>query len=817
MRDPSKTQQPILLPARRVVICLTFLAGTAVLFTRGISAPRAAEPTAPAFATDVKPLLESHCIKCHGAKKQNGGVDFSKIDNDKSILRARKVWRKAIAQIESSEMPPKDAKQFEPAQRELLLTWLRKAASTVDTSDAARDPGPAVIRRLSLAEYNNTVRDLLGVQIDVGEAVGITDESGEGNTFGNLAAALDVPPALMEKYFLAADKVLDRFFGTELSSHVDGNIQDRARMARERLFLQRQGALRNPATPIKPPEKMTERDAAKQIIPNFLRRAFRRPATDAEVERFLALYDKGIEKNAGYAGAIRLVLKAALVSPHFLFRIELDRPEKGAYRVNDHELACRLSYFLWSSMPDDRLMELADQGKLTAEGPSKVPTLLGGRVIGTPSVKGDLRHSLDRAFDGDAGTFFECDNPEFSWVGLDLQTPHMISQIKYAPREFAAGRVANGKFQVSNSADFSEGVVDLFTIGPKPTEGLTTQDVKPDAAYRYVRYLSPKGGQGNIAEIEVWGIAEGTVLEQETRRMLASPKARALTDNFAASWLQIRKLPSARPNTENFPEFQPDIRSAMYDETALFFDMLRQEDRSIIELLDADYTYVNEDLAKYYKLPPVTGKALRRVSLKPEDHRGGLLGMGSVLALTSHVSRTSPTLRGKYVLEVIFGTPPPPPPADAGMIKEEGQKGKEPKSFRELLGQHSSEARCASCHKRLDPLGFALDNYNAAGVWRDNDKGRPLDTTGILPTGEKLTSVADLKQVLLNRKGEFTHNMVEQMLIYSLGRELDYFDDRPVLDIQTALEKDQNRFSRLVMGIVQSYPFQYRRNADAGE
>jgi hypothetical protein len=247
----------------------------------------------------------------------------------------------------------------------------------------------------------------------------------------------------------------------------------------------------------------------------------------------------------------------------------------------------------------------------------------------------------------------------------------------------------------------------------------------------------------------------------------------------------------------------------------MFFDMLRQEDRNVLELLDADYTYLNEELAKYYKIPGVTGKEMRRVPLKPEYHRGGLLGMGSMLALTSHTSRTSPTLRGKWILEVVFGTPPPPPPAEAGMFKDE-EKGKEPKSFREKLNQHAARASCASCHKKLDPLGFALENYDGAGVWRKDDKGRPLDTGGILPTGEKMNGAEDLKKVLLQHKSEFTHNLVEQLFVYALGRELDWYDDRSLNEVQADVEKDNGRFSTLILGIVRSYPFQQRRNARAG-
>ncbi|HEY0911764.1 MAG TPA: DUF1588 domain-containing protein [Bradyrhizobium sp.] len=201
----------------------------------------------------------------------------------------------------------------------------------------------------------------------------------------------------------------------------------------------------------------------------------------------------------------------------------------------------------------------------------------------------------------------------------------------------------------------------------------------------------------------------------------------------------------------------------------------------------------------------------------PEWHRGGLLAMGSVLALTSHVSRTSPTLRGKYILDVIFGTPPPPPPANAGMFKDENDKTKQPKNFRERLAMHATNASCASCHRKMDPRGFAMDNFDGAGVWRDTEHGQPLDTSGELPTGEKMKGFDELKKVVLARKGMFIRSMTEQMMTYALGRELDYYDECPLREIIARLDKNDDRFSEMVLGIVESYPFQYRRGSEAGD
>ncbi len=293
--------------------------------------------------------------------------------------------------------------------------------------------------------------------------------------------------------------------------------------------------------------------------------------------------------------------------------------------------------------------------------------------------------------------------------------------------------------------------------------------------------------------------------------MLADPKARVLTDGFAVQWLQLRKLWDARPSQEFFPTFTNGLRGAMYAETVQFFDNLRTQDRSVLELLDADYTYVNEELARHYGIPDVKGGQMRRVELKPEYHRGGLLGMGSVLTMTSHTSRTSPTMRGKWVLDVLFGTPPPPPPPDAGVLKER-KKGEEPKTFRQLMALHATQNACASCHKKMDPLGYALDRFDGIGKWRDDPS---LDTTGQLPTGEKIDGPGELKQLVLKRQDAFVQNLAEQLLSYALGRELEPCDEPTVRNLAAAMKKNDYRLSTLVVEIVKSYPFRHRRNRTA--
>jgi hypothetical protein len=436
---------------------------------------------------------------------------------------------------------------------------------------------------------------------------------------------------------------------------------------------------------------------------------------------------------------------------------------------------------------------------------------LSGTIIGAPGSETQQGNGRNQVFDGDIFTVLDGPNADGVWIGLDLGTSRLVNRIRFAGRRSQERRLVGGRFQGSNSADFSADVAELLTITEEPKRGWITHEISSPQPFRYVRYVPPKQSWGNIAEIEVWGPDAGTVLEQQVRRMLADPRARALTDHFAAEWIGLPRLLNARPSNEFFPTFTPKLRQAMQDEVTLFFDQLRKEDRSLLELLDADYTYLNAELAKHYGIPGIEGEVMRRVPLKPEYHRGGLLGMGGILAMTSHTHRTSPTLRGKWVLDVIFGLPPPPPPPEAGSLKEEANKSKI-KNFRELLAQHAGQASCAACHRKMDPLGFALDNYDAIGTWRDNLGGQPLDTSGELPSGQKFQGANELKRMILERQDEFLRNLSEQLTIYALCRELDFYDDCTIERIQQDLKANGFRFSRLVNGIVQSYAFQHRRS-----
>jgi hypothetical protein len=598
----------------------------------------------PSFTRDGKALLDAYCSRCHNGKKQEGGIDLVSFPDDAAALLKRNTWKRAKGRVAAGDMPPEGAKQLTPEDKAKLGKWLSDAAQYLDCDPAHRDPGPSLLRRLTHTEYGRTISDLFGIYLDPRNDLGLAaEEVGDGH-FDNLSAALQISPALVEKYFAAADKIADTIFVNE--------------GARNRLL--------NP----KPGPKLSDREAAKQILTNLARRCYRRPPLEEDVNRLLAFYDKARANGGTFEDGVRATIKPVLVSPRFLFRVEEDHAGKSpGVPVDDYELAVRLSYFLWGTMPDEDLFRAAEQKKLS----------------------------------------------------------------------------------------------------------------------------TPAG------------------LEKELARMLKHDRARNFTETLANNWLMMKAFQQARPTTEFFPTFHDELKRPMVQEVRMMVDYLRSADRPITDLLDADYTFVNDALAKHYGMPNVSGNQMRKVDLKPEYHRGGLLGMGGVLAMTSHTFRTSPTQRGKYVLEVVFGTPPPPPPANAGQLKGEDPKKKQPLTFREQLAQHATDASCAACHRKIDPIGFALDNFNAIGEWRVSTNAVPLDVSGVLPGGEKVDGFAGLKTVLLNRKDEFAQNMISKVMEYALGRELDGQDECTVQEVLAAMKKADYRFSIMISEIVKSVPFRQRR------
>jgi mono/diheme cytochrome c family protein len=601
-----------------------------------------------AFSREVPPLLLEYCVTCHGGTKPRGQLPLDQLAQKPDFAKNIVAWEKVLTVLRGGDMPPPGRKRPEPAV-------FQRAAAAIDAelertyARLPRDPGRVTIRRLNRVEYRNTIRDLMGVDYPATEELP-SDDVGYG--FDNIADVLSLAPVHLEKYLAAAEKIVSEVF-------LDVKRRER--------FLSWRGDARNP------------REAARRILTEFARRAYRRPVSPQEVERLLQLVDKARQDGDGPEEALQVAFKAVLVSPHFLFRIERDpapdekrplplpaeRYVPGVYPLSEYELATRLAYFLWSSMPDEELFQLAD--------------------------KGQLRQNLD-------------------------------AQVK---------------------------------------------------------------------------------------RMLQSPKSRALVENFAGQWLQLRNLSSIMIDPKLFPRYDAFMRESMQRETEMYFEYILREDRSILEFLDSDYTFLNERLARHYGIEGVQGLEMRLVKL-PDRRRGGILTHASILTVTSNPTRTSPVKRGKFILENILGTPPPPPPPDVPELDND-KNAVLTGSLRQRMEKHRENPGCAVCHVKMDALGFGLENFDAIGAWRTKDGSFEIDPSGTLPDGTTFRNPAELRQALLQQADQFRRCLAEKLLTYALGRGLEPTDNVFLREIVAQTKQGGDRFSALILAIVHSDPFQLRR------
>ncbi len=741
----------------------------------------AAGPTSPDYVKDVKPLLDTYCFKCHGNGKKKGGVDLQAFASPEAAIKDPKTWQAVLDNVQSGDMPPDDEdKQPKLDERERIEKWIEYTVFAIDPTHP--DPGRVTLRRLNRVEYNNTIHDLVGVDFHPADDFP-PDDSGYG--FDDIGDVLSMPPVLFERYLAAAEKVMsvailndhkpraqtirvellnisggpdkgntagarrldDRQSTVQVDLPVAGQytvklealapklagehprlelkLDDQpftvppftgerdipvvvsatvnvAQPGTHKLGLRvanplaqpemkngkpvnrtvtvRELSMVSPPQPVKAPETQLRIFApghgqrsldasARAVISSFSARAFRRPLQPVELERFMYIYSLAQKKGGNFEQSVQTALTAVLVSPHFLFRGELqpnpDNP-KGAYPIDEWALASRLSYFLWSTMPDAELFAQA--------------------------AAGTLHKNLD-------------------------------AQVK---------------------------------------------------------------------------------------RMLADPKSSALIDNFADQWLQTRNLAQVQPDAKTFPDWDKLLARAMERETDMLFEHIMRENLPVTELLSADYTFVNERLARLYGIDGVEGDAFVKVKL-PANRPGGILGQGSFLTLTSNPTRTSPVKRGKYVLENLLGTPPPPPPPAVPDLND-SKRTELHGTLRQRLEQHRKDPICASCHQRMDPIGFGLENFDGIGQWREKDGDAPVDAAGTLVSGEQFKGPNELRKILLTKKrGDFLRCVSEKMLTYALGRGMEYYD-RPSIDkIIQNMDKDGAKFTTLVLEVVKSMPFQMRR------
>src|SRR5436190_8045543 len=591
------------------------------------------------FKEVVTPFVDNYCTRCHGQDRQKGGINFGPALKKPGETASSKRWKQAVTNVKSHDMPPENAqKQPTDEERQKFLDGISKIKFL-----SAKDPGPFVIRRLTKVEYGNTLHDFLGVDAKV--ANDLPDEVfGEGylNTLS---------PLQSEQYLAIANEALDRILGPK-----DGPVTK----AQKRLFGKTPGA------------GADERAAAGKVARALARDAYRRPPSEAELDVLLRVFDLARENKLTYPAALRLMLKAVLVSPQFLFITPAMPAESGRSIVplDDYQLASRLSYLLWATMPDAELSALADRGKLH----------------------------------------------------------------------------------------------------------------------------------------------EPVVLKAQVKRLLDDPRSRALFDGFGAQWLGLGSLQSKTFDTAKFPQMTGALRSSMYDEARLFFESVVRENRSVVSLVDCDYTFLNGTLAALYGLDKkVTGSRWRKVKLA-DANRGGILGMPGILAVTSFPNRTSPVKRGVWVLEQVLGEHVPPVPPNVPSLEKQDRHAIENLTLRQRTELHRKDAACANCHKTLDPIGFGLENFDAIGRWREkDDSGGPIDAAGELPGGKQFRSPRELKAIIAGRKDELARNLAEKLLAYALCRQLEGYDEIVVDGMAGNLSRDGYRMQTLITEVVTSYPFLNRR------
>ena len=742
-------------------------------------------------------LLDRYCAGCHSQEAQTAGLDLDSIDLAEVGDNAE-VWEKVVAKLRTRAMPPSGSARPDEDSSVAFGSWLE---AELDAEAAANpNPGRPAVHRLNRAEYANAVRDLLALEVD-GRSLLPADELGYG--FDNIADTLSFSPLLLERYLSAAKKIsrlavgdptiaptLETYetspllvqdgrmseelpFGSggglAIRHHfpLDGEYTLEIKLQRRRVRQPRQLDVRldgeriklfkldggdrsseygkpvgeNPRVrfsaragtrvvgisflqsasvpegvqPTQVPvsslrgsftdwgvssaqidgpyqaqgagetpsrqrifscrpessEEAVEEACAQRILSSLARRAYRRAVTADDVSRLLKFYRLGRSRGDFDAG-IQSVVERILVDPEFLFRIErapATVEASVAFQLSDVELASRLSFFLWSSIPDDELLQIA--------------------------IDGELKNPI--------------------------------------------------------------------------------------------------------------------VLEHQVRRMLVDVRSNALVENFAAQWLHLRNLRAVTPDVKRYPEWDDNLRQALQRETELFVGSQLRQDHSLVDLLAADYTFVNERLARHYGLPKIYGGRFRRVSFS-DGRRGGLLGQGSILTVTSYANRTSPVLRGKWLLENVLGTPVPPPPAEVPELSENGQAGKSA-SLRERLEQHTRNPACASCHSRMDPLGLALENFDAIGRWRSLDEnGTPGGAAATLPDGTTFQGPVELRELLLSRRQEFVATVTRKLLTYAVGRGIEYYDLPAVRAIMREAAPSDYRWSSIILGIAKSPPFQMKRS-----
>jgi hypothetical protein len=740
------------------------------------------------------------CTDCHNDQLKTGGVSLEHASSANVAAQAALLER-VLHKLRAGEMPPVGNPGPDAAQRASLVKWLE---TQLDAASAAHpNPGAPAIHRLNKAEYSNAIRDLLGLDMD--NSAGLpTDDSGYG--FDNIGDVLTVSPLHMEKYVSSARRISRLAVGTlKASSAIE-----------------------------KFPAKIPQNDSLDEMPINERGEVLLRRYFPFDAEYSIVVRVRGNPAQGLPAPKLDLRLDGKRVK---LIDAEIDTAEanQGTRSIETRMPLTAGEHFIGAGFLSEtaKLETGGAGGRGGAPAPAPSPNGVSVEYISiggpyNPTGPGDTesrrRIFICRPKAGETpGSSQEDACAKQVLTALARRAYRRpVTAIDTDPlmKLFAAGRADGGNFDFGVEMGLSGILVSpefLFRVEKTPVaaaKGTTYHLADLDLASRLSFFL-----WSSIPDEELLGLAEKgklrdpAVLSAQVRRMLADPKSKALVENFAGQWLRLRNVADWKPDPDRFKEVDEQLRTAFERESELFFENIVAEDRSVLEFIDADYTFLNERLAKYYGITGVKGSYFRRVALKglngKAPERGGIFTQASVLMVTSYPTRTSPVLRGKWILESILNAPPPPPPPNVPTLDETASTTA--KSLRETFEKHRANVACASCHSRLDPLGFALENFDAVGKYRSKEGESPIDATGNLPDGTVIDGVPGLKKIILGRKDEFVEGLADKLLTYALGRGLEYYDQPVVRDIRRQAEKNDYRFSSLVLAIVNSVPFEMRR------
>jgi mono/diheme cytochrome c family protein len=762
-------------------------------------------------ASDVGATLDRYCADCHNAAEFTGGVSVDGLDAA-AVHDDPETWERIVRKLRTRTMPPQDAPRPESATYETVASWLESALD-----EAGQDhPGTPALRRLNRAEYANAIRDLLDLEVDV-TALLPPDDSAFG--FDNIGDLLVFSPTLLERYLSAADRVSALAIGDPAtaagahtytvrgdesqSTHLDGlplgtvgGIAVTHMFPLDATYEFDLALFRNNLDVIRGLEHAHRIEIAIDGKRVFLEDVGGNAEANREGTTVNELSDS---TDARLHAAVPVEAGPRVVTATFIRKIG-----KGTNRLRPFD---RSNSGTYDATGRPHLKTLTITGPFAASGPGDTPSRrrifscsptdtddelrcateilsrLARRAYRRPIEQTDIDRLIPFFEEGRARGGFES--------GVQLALRRILASPSFAFRLEAEpdGAPAGEPYRITDVELASR--LSFFLWSSIPDDELLSL-----------------AEQGNLSD-------PGTLASQ-VRRMLSDPKAWALAENFAGQWLHLRNLDNINPNSDAFPDFDDNLRQSFKRETELFFASIVNEDRSILDLMTADYTFVDERLARHYGMPRVYGSHFRRVELGPEfAARRGLLGKGGILMATSHADRTAPTMRGKWLLENLLGAPPPPPPANVPPLETEA--GAAPKSIRERLQTHRESPACAGCHQLLDPLGFAMENFDAVGAWRTLDGGKPVDASSVIMDGSAVDGAAELREVLLADPRVFAGTVTEKLLTYALGRGLQYYDMPLVRQLLDDSKDSGHRFSEIVIGIVESAAFQKRVKTVSGD